>query len=156
VTGVQTCALPIFEEKPLPVYGDGQNIRDWLYVEDHCRALRLVLASGRIGESYNLGAHNERTNLEVVNQLCLLLDELRPREGGKRYRDLITFVQDRPGHDRRYAIDPSRIVEDLDWTPVETFESALRKTVQWYLANLSWCERVLDGSYQGERLGGVR
>ncbi len=148
--------LKALEEKPLPVYGDGQNIRDWLYVEDHCRAIRLVLATGRIGESYNVGSHNERTNLEVVNQLCLLLDELRPREGGKSYRDLITFVQDRPGHDRRYAIDPSKIIRELDWTPVETFESALRKTVQWYLANLSWCERVMDGSYQGERLGGIR
>lgn len=148
--------LKALEEKPLPVYGDGQNIRDWLYVEDHCRAIRLVLAAGRPGESYNIGAHNEKTNLDVVNQLCLCLDEFRPRKSGKSYRDLITFVQDRPGHDRRYAIDPSKIMKELAWRPIETFESALRKTVQWYLANLSWCERVMDGTYQGERLGGIR
>lgn len=148
--------LKAIEEEPLPVYGDGQNIRDWLYVEDHCRAIRRVLAAGRPGESYNIGAHNEKTNLDVVNQLCFFLDELRPRGSGKSYRDLITFVQDRPGHDRRYAIDPSKLVNELGWAPVETFESALRKTVEWYLANLSWCERVMDGSYQGERLGGVR
>jgi len=148
--------LKALEEKPLPVYGDGQNIRDWLYVEDHSRAIRLVLASSRPGESYNIGAHNEKTNLDVVNQLSLCLDELRPRESGKSYRDLITFVQDRPGHDRRYAINPSKIANKLGWAPIETFESALRKTVEWYLDNLSWCERVMDGSYQGERLGGLR
>jgi len=148
--------LKALEERPLPVYGDGQNIRDWLYVEDHCRAIRLVLAAGRPGESYNIGANNEKTNLEVVNQLCLILDELRPRASGKSYRDLIAFVRDRPGHDRRYAIDPSKIVQELGWRPLETFESALRRTVEWYLANLLWCERVMDGSYQGERLGGIR
>lgn len=145
--------LTALEAKPLPVYGDGQNVRDWLYVEDHCHALRRVLAAGRIGESYNIGAHNERTNLEVVRELCLILDELQPRANGRSYQDLIHFVQDRPGHDRRYAIDPTKVTEELGWAPVESFASALRKTTQWYLANLSWCERVREGSYQGERLG---
>jgi len=145
--------LTALEEKPLPVYGDGKNVRDWLYVEDHCRALRRVLASGRIGESYNIGAHNERTNLELVQELCVILDELQPRQSGRSYRDLIHFVQDRPGHDRRYAIDPSRVTEELGWAPLDSFASALRKTVRWYLNNPLWCERVRDGSYQGERLG---
>jgi dTDP-glucose 4,6-dehydratase len=148
--------LTALAEKPLPIYGDGQNVRDWLYVDDHCRALRRVLAAGQVGESYNIGARNERPNLEVVNQICLLLDQLRPRENGKSYRDLIAFVRDRPGHDRRYAINPSRITEELGWAPCESFESALRKTTEWYLANLQWCERVRDGSYQGERLGVAR
>ncbi len=148
--------LTALEEKRLPVYGDGQNVRDWLYVEDHCRAIRRVLAAGRIGESYNIGARNERSNLEVVNQLCLLLDELRPRENNQSYRDLIAFVLDRPGHDRRYAIDPAKITEEPGWAPRESFESALRKTVTWYLSNLPWCERVRNGSYQGERLGVIR
>jgi dTDP-glucose 4,6-dehydratase len=145
--------LAALEERDLPIYGDGQNIRDWLHVEDHCRALRRVLAAGRPGESYNIGANSERTNLEVVNQLCILLDGLRPRKCGKSYRNLIKFVQDRPGHDLRYAIDPSKITQELGWTARESFESGLHKTVQWYLVNLSWCERVMDGSYQGERLG---
>ena len=148
--------LTALEEQALPIYGDGQNIRDWLYVEDHCRAIRRVLTAGKVGQSYNIGAHNEKTNLEVVRQLSDFLDEFQPRQNGRSYRDLITFVQDRPGHDRRYAIDPTKIVEELAWTPTESFESALRKTVQWYLANLSWCERVMDGSYQGERLGSIR
>jgi dTDP-glucose 4,6-dehydratase len=145
--------LTALEGRTLPIYGDGQNIRDWLYVEDHCRAIRRVLAAGRIGQSYNIGANSEKTNLEVVGQLCVFLDELRPRENGGSYRDLINFVQDRPGHDRRYAIDPSKVTEELGWTARENFESGLHKTVQWYLANLLWCERVMDGSYQGERLG---
>lgn len=145
--------LSALEEKPLPVYGDGQNVRDWLYVEDHCRALRGVLVAGKVGESYNIGARTERTNLEVVLELCLILDQLQPRENGRSYQDLIRFVQDRPGHDRRYAIDPTRITEELGWAPLESFASALRKTVQWYLGNLLWCERVREGSYQGERLG---
>jgi dTDP-glucose 4,6-dehydratase len=145
--------LTALEEKDLPIYGDGKNIRDWLYVEDHCRAIRRVLAAGQPGESYNIGANSERTNLEVVSQLCVLLDGLRPRTSGKSYRDLIKFVQDRPGHDRRYAINPSKITEELGWTARENFESGLHKTVQWYLANLPWCERVMNGSYQGERLG---
>ena len=148
--------LTALEERSLPVYGDGQNVRDWLYVEDHCRAIRLVLAAGKIGESYNVGARNQRTNLEVITQLCLLLDELRPRRNGKRYHELITFVPDRPGHDRRYAVDPTRITEELGWIPRESFESALRKTVQWYLSNLAWCDRARNGSYQGERLGVLR
>jgi len=145
--------LNALEEKPLPVYGDGQNVRDWLYVEDHCRAVRRVLATGKVGESYNIGARNERTNLELVRELCRILDELQPRQNGRSYQDLIHFVQDRPGHDRRYAIDPTRVTEELGWAPLETFKSALLKTVKWYLANLPWCERVRDGSYQGERLG---
>jgi len=145
--------LTALEEKPLPVYGDGQNVRDWLYVEDHCRALRRVLAAGRVGESYNIGARAERTTLDVVRELCLILDELQPRQNGRSYQDLIHFVQDRPGHDRRYAIDPTRVTEELGWTPLESFASALRKTVLWYLANLQWCERVRDGSCRGERLG---
>jgi dTDP-glucose 4,6-dehydratase len=148
--------ITALEQRPLPIYGDGQNVRDWLYVEDHCRAIRQVLAAGRVGESYNLGAHNERSNLEVVTQLCLLLDELRPRRNGNSYLDLITFVHDRPGHDRRYAIDPTKVTKELGWVPTESFESGLRKTVGWYLDNLSWCERVRNGSYQGERLGVIR
>jgi dTDP-glucose 4,6-dehydratase len=145
--------LSALEEKDLPIYGDGTNVRDWLYVEDHCRAIRTVLAAGQPGESYNIGANSEKTNLEVVNQLCVLLDAVHPRKSGKSYRDLIKFVQDRPGHDRRYAIDPSKITGELGWTAHETFESGLQKTLKWYLANLSWCERVMGGSYQGERLG---
>jgi len=141
------------EEKPLPVYGDGQNVRDWLFVEDHCRALQRVLEAGRIGESYNIGAHNERTNLEIVNRVCRTLDGLQPRRDGSSYTQLITFVEDRPGHDRRYAIDPEKIQRELDWAPQEDFESALVKTVRWYLDNRTWWERVRNGSYRGERLG---
>ncbi len=148
--------LTALEEGPLPVYGDGQNVRDWLYVADHCRAIRRALAGGRVGESYTIGAHCEKTNLEVVGQVGLLLDQLRPRENGKSYRELIQFVEDRPGHDRRYAIDPSKAKKELGWAPQETFKSALRKTVKWYLDNLPWCARIRDGSYQGERLGVLR
>lgn len=148
--------LAALEEKPLPVYGDGQNVRDWLFVEDHCRALRSVLVKGRIGECYNVGGHNEKTNIAVVRELCDLLDELRPRKNGGSYRDLVTLVEDRPGHDRRYAIDPGKAQRDLGWSPQETFESALRKTVLWYLANPRWCQHVRDGSYRGERLGVTR
>jgi dTDP-glucose 4,6-dehydratase len=148
--------LNALDEQALPIYGDGQNVRDWLYVEDHCRAIRRVLETGTVGESYNLGCHNERSNLEIVNQLCILLDELQARKNGSSYRDLIKFVQDRPAHDRRYAIDPTKITEALGWTPLESMESALRKTVEWYLANLSWCNRVRNGSYHGERLGVIR
>lgn len=137
--------------KPLPVYGDGQQVRDWLYVEDHARALMKVITEGHIGETYNIGGHNEKTNLEVVHTLCDLLQELVPQETA--YRELITFVQDRPGHDLRYAIDASKIERELGWRPEETFESGLRKTVQWYLDNRAWWQRVLDGSYKGERLG---
>ena len=139
--------------KPLPVYGDGQQIRDWLYVEDHARALIKVATEGQVGETYNIGGHNEKTNLTVVETLCDLLQELVPSE--KTYRDLITFVADRPGHDVRYAIDSSKIEHELGWKPAETFESGLRKTVEWYLANETWWKRVQDGSYQGQRLGSL-
>lgn len=137
--------------EPLPVYGKGDNVRDWLYVEDHARALRLVLEKGVIGESYNIGGYNERTNLDVVRTLCALLDELAP--AGAPHDRLITFVADRPGHDKRYAIDASKITRELGWTPQETFETGLRKTVEWYLENRSWWEAILNGSYRGERLG---
>ena len=141
--------------KPLPVYGNGQQIRDWLYVDDHARALYLVATKGAIGETYNIGGHNERKNIDVVETICALLEELVPQkpQGIVRYRDLITFVADRPGHDLRYAIDAAKIARDLGWTPEETFESGMRKTVQWYLANENWWKQVQDGSYQGERLG---
>lgn len=137
----------------LPVYGKGDNIRDWLYVEDHARALRLVLERGRLGETYNIGGHNERTNLEVVQGICALLDELLPQSAHRPHAKLITFVADRPGHDKRYAIDASKIERELGWRPRESFESGLRKTVQWYLGHRDWWQRVLDGSYRGERLG---
>nr|WP_287858348.1 dTDP-glucose 4,6-dehydratase [Klebsiella sp.] len=141
--------------KLLPVYGNGQQIRDWLYVEDHARALYRVATSGEPGETYNIGGHNERKNIEVVETICDLLEELAPRKpnGLERYRDLITFVTDRPGHDLRYAIDAAKIERELGWTPDETFASGMRKTVQWYLVNEAWWQQVLDGSYQGERLG---
>ena len=144
--------LNALEGKPLPVYGRGDQVRDWLYVEDHARALCQVIARGRLGETYNIGGHNEKSNLQVVESLCDLLQELAP-VAQHRYRDLITFVQDRPGHDHRYAIDAGKIERELGWTPRETFESGLRKTVQWYLDNQNWCARVQDGSYQRERLG---
>jgi dTDP-glucose 4,6-dehydratase len=141
--------------KPLPVYGDGQQIRDWLYVEDHARALYRVATEGKPGETWNIGGHNERKNLDVVTTICDLLEELVPEkpQGVSQYRDLITRVADRPGHDLRYAIDASKIERELGWTPQETFESGIRKTVEWYLANETWWKQVLDGSYQGERLG---
>ena len=139
--------------KPLPVYGDGQQIRDWLYVEDHARALIKVATEGQVGDTYNIGGHNEKANLTVVETLCDLLQELVPNE--KSYRDQITFVTDRPGHDVRYAIDASKIERELGWTPAETFETGLRKTVEWYLANETWWKRVQDGSYQGQRLGSL-
>lgn len=144
--------LNALEGKPLPVYGRGDQVRDWLYVEDHARALCQVMARGRLGETYNIGGHNEKSNLQVVESLCDLLQELAP-VAQRRYRDLITFVQDRPGHDHRYAIDAGKIERELGWAPRETFESGLRKTVQWYLDNQTWCARVQDGSYQRERLG---
>lgn len=141
--------------KPLPVYGNGLQVRDWLYVEDHARALYRVATTGVVGETYNIGGHNERKNIDVVRTVCALLEELVPNkpEGVARYEDLITFVTDRPGHDVRYAIDASKIERELGWTPEETFETGMRKTVQWYLANEPWWQQVLDGSYQGERLG---
>lgn len=143
--------LNALEGKPLPVYGKGDQIRDWLYVEDHARALCKVVKEGQVGETYNIGGHNEKQNIEVVHTLCDILQELRPQE--KSYRDLITTVTDRPGHDRRYAIDASKIEKELGWAPEETFETGIRKTVQWYLDNLDWCQRVQDGTYQRERLG---
>jgi dTDP-glucose 4,6-dehydratase len=133
--------------KPLPVYGDGQNVRDWLYVEDHCAAIRRVLEAGQVGEVYNIGGKNEIRNIDVVRTLCRILDELRPRASG-RYEDLITFVADRPGHDRRYAIDPSKIERELGWRPSETFETGIRRTVRWYLENSAWIESVRDGRYR--------
>lgn len=145
--------LNALEGKPLPVYGQGQQIRDWLFVEDHARALYTVLRQGQVGESYNIGGHNEKRNIEVVHAICALLDELRPRADGQSYAKQISHVQDRPGHDRRYAIDAGKIGRELGWTPQETFDTGLRKTVAWYLANPEWCQRVQDGSYQRQRLG---
>ena len=139
--------------EPLPVYGDGRQIRDWLYVKDHCRAVMRVLEDGTVGEVYNIGGHNERTNLEVVETICSLLDELVPDSPYAPHASLIAFVEDRPGHDRRYAIDAGKIERELGWTPDETFESGMEKTVRWYLQNRAWCEGVLSGSYRGERLG---
>ena len=147
--------LNALDGKPLPVYGDGKQIRDWLYVEDHARALYLVVTQGKIGETYNIGGFNEKQNIEVVRTICELLEELAPNkpQGIAHYADLITHVTDRAGHDVRYAIDASKIQRELGWTPQETFESGIRKTVQWYLDNQAWWQRVLDGSYKLERLG---
>ena len=143
--------LNALQGKPLPVYGKGDQIRDWLYVEDHARALYKVVTEGKVGETYNIGGHNEKQNLQVVHTLCEMLQALNPRSG--QYTDLITFVKDRPGHDRRYAIDASKIENELGWKPQETFESGMRKTVQWYLDNEAWWQRVLNGAYRLERLG---
>ncbi len=137
----------------LPVYGDGQNVRDWLFVGDHCTAIQRVLEAGRIGETYNVGGNAEQKNLDVVRAICALLDERRPLGGGRRREELITFVKDRPGHDRRYAIDASKLKNELGWTPSQTFESGIQATVDWYLGNTAWVDRVLDGSYRLERLG---
>lgn len=149
--------LNALEGKPLPVYGKGNQIRDWLYVEDHARALYKVVTEGELGQTYNIGGHNEKQNIEVVNTICSLLDEIKPAsENGldiNSYKELISFVTDRPGHDLRYAIDASKIQQELGWSPEETFESGIRKTVSWYLNNLEWARRVQDGSYQRERLG---
>ena len=140
--------LNALNEKPLPIYGDGQQVRDWLYVADHCSAIRCVLERGQTGETYNIGGWNEKTNLEVVNTICSVLDTLRPRSNGKSYDELITFVKDRPGHDRRYAIDASKIERELGWRPEETFDTGIRKTVQWYLDNPVWIDGVVSGSYR--------
>lgn len=148
--------LNALEGKPLPVYGTGQNVRDWLYVEDHCTAILQVLEKGKPGEKYNIGGHNEKTNLEIVHTMCDILDSRKPREDGKSYREQITFVKDRPGHDMRYAIDASKIQRELGWVPAETFETGIVKTVDWYLDNLDWCRRITDGSYQRERLGNLK
>jgi len=145
--------LNALDGKPLPVYGNGQQIRDWLFVEDHARALYQVATEGIVGETYNIGGHNEKQNIEVVKTICKILDELKPCLEGKTYASLITFVNDRPGHDLRYAIDASKIERELGWKPQESFDTGIRKTVQWYLNNLEWCQRVQDGAYQRERLG---
>ncbi len=148
--------LNAIQGKPLPIYGDGSQIRDWLFVEDHARALLKVICEAKIGETYNIGGNNEKTNLEVVEAICELLEEMAPRKPVdiNHYRDLITFVQDRPGHDKRYAIDASKIARDLDWVPQESFNSGLRKTVSWYLENKNWWQRILSGDYKLERVGG--
>jgi dTDP-glucose 4,6-dehydratase len=148
--------LNAFAGKPLPVYGDGTQVRDWLYVEDHARALVKVIKEGKVGEAYNIGGHNEKRNIDVVRTLCDLLEEmageLKPK-GVSRFEDLITFVGDRPGHDVRYAIDASKIESELGWVPLETFDSGIRKTVKWYLENRDWWQRVLSGEYQLDRMG---
>ena len=145
--------LNALDSKALPIYGKGDQIRDWLYVEDHARALYKVVTEGVVGETYNIGGHNEKQNIEVVKTICKILDDLKPQTNQESYETLITFVKDRPGHDLRYAIDATKIAKELGWKPEETFESGIRKTVEWYLNNLEWCRRVQDGSYQRERLG---
>ena len=145
--------LNALDGKALPIYGKGDQIRDWLFVEDHARALYQVVTQGAVGETYNIGGHNEKQNIEVVKTICRILDELRPQANAQPYESLITFVKDRPGHDLRYAIDAAKIERELGWKPQETFETGIRKTVEWYLNNLEWCRRVQDGSYQRERLG---
>lgn len=144
---IPLCILNALAGKPLPIYGDGQQIRDWLYVKDHCSAIRCVLETGEVGQIYNIGGWNEKANLDVVRTICATLDELRPRADGKPYAAQITFVRDRPGHDRRYAIDATKIECELGWRPEETFETGIRKTVIWYLENMRWVENVIRGSY---------
>lgn len=145
---IPLCIQNALSGKALPIYGDGQQIRDWLYVKDHCSAIRRVLEAGRLGEVYNVGGWNEKANLDVVHTLCSILDELKPRDDGKSYVEQITYVTDRPGHDRRYAIDAGKLERELGWKPAETFETGIRKTVQWYLDNQSWVNNVLSGDYQ--------
>ena len=145
---IPLCILNALAGKPLPIYGDGQQIRDWLYVKDHCSAIREVLAKGRVGETYNVGGWNEKANLDVVKTLCAMLDELQPRSDGASYSTQITFVTDRPGHDRRYAIDARKLEAELGWKPAETFETGIRKTVQWYLDNAAWTDNITSGGYR--------
>ena len=145
--------LKCLRGEPIPVYGRGKNVRDWLYVSDHAEALYTVLTKGRIGETYNIGGNNERQNIELVRTLCTLMDKFAPMDNAKSYEDLISFVTDRPGHDMRYAIDSTKIREELGWEPNEDFESGFRKTVKWYLDNQGWWQHILDGSYKLERLG---
>ncbi len=144
---IPLCILNALDGKPLPIYGDGQQIRDWLYVKDHCSAIRAVLKSGHLGETYNVGGWNEKPNLEVVQTICSILDELRPKTSGS-YAEQITFVKDRPGHDRRYAIDARKIQSELGWRPAETFNTGIRKTIEWYLKNSEWVEGVRSGAYR--------
>lgn len=149
--------LHALEEKEIPIYGGGQQIRDWLYVEDHAKALYLVATKGHPGESYNIGGCNEKTNMEVVQTICNILDEKKPRDDGKSYGELIRYVADRPGHDMRYAIDPTKINLELGWSPEESFENGIEKTVSWYIGHrFSWCAHVLDGTYKMERLGEIK
>jgi dTDP-glucose 4,6-dehydratase len=145
---IPLCILNALKGKPLPIYGDGQQVRDWLYVKDHSAAIREILNQGQIGETYNVGGRNEKTNLEAVETLCAILDKLKPKSDGKSYADQITFVKDRFGHDKRYAIDPSKLESELNWRVQETFETGLRKTVLWYLENLAWMDYVVKGEYQ--------
>jgi len=145
---IPLCILNALKDKPLPIYGDGQQVRDWLYVKDHCSAIREILKHGQIGETYNIGGWNEKTNLEVVETLCAILDELKPKSNGKKYREQITFVKDRPGHDKRYAIDASKLKNEINWQPQESFETGLRKTVLWYLDHEAWMDQVVTGEYQ--------
>ena len=147
--------LNALSEKLLPIYGDGSQIRDWLYVEDHARALYKVVTEGKVGETYNIGGHNEKRNIEVVQLICALLDEVSPPKNLSSYKDLITYVADRPGHDRRYAMDASKMKRELNWQPQETFETGLTKTVKWYLENKRWWQRILDGQYQLDRIGTI-
>jgi dTDP-glucose 4,6-dehydratase len=148
--------LNALDGKPLPVYGDGQQIRDWLFVEDHAAAIWLTLQKGRPGETYNVGGLNERANLDVVKTLCALLDQKSPRTGGASYSSQIAYVADRPGHDRRYAIDCSKIQRELGWSPCESFETGLAKTVDWYLSNRAWADEITKTRYQRERLGAAK
>jgi len=145
---IPLCILNALNGKPLPIYGDGQQIRDWLYVKDHCSAIRVVLEKGNLGDTYNIGGSSEKTNLEVVHAICLILDELKPRSDAKSYREQIIFVKDRPGHDRRYAIDATKLEKELAWQPQETFETGLRKTVMWYLEHQDWVDHAVSGEYQ--------
>jgi dTDP-glucose 4,6-dehydratase len=145
---IPLCILNALEGKPLPIYGDGQQIRDWLYVKDHCAAIRTVLQKGNVGETYNIGGWNEMSNIDVVKHICNILDQIKPKTDGKSYSEQITFVKDRPGHDRRYAIDASKIERELHWKPQETFASGIRKTVEWHLDHPNWVEGVVSGSYR--------
>ena len=145
---IPLCILNALNGKPLPIYGDGQHVRDWLYVKDHCSAIRTVLAKGRLGETYNVGGRNEKANLDVVKTLCGILDELKPKADGTKYESQIIYVKDRPGHDRRYAIDATKLEKELGWNPQETFETGIRKTVEWYLANQDWVSHIVSGEYK--------
>ncbi|MBC8308579.1 MAG: GDP-mannose 4,6-dehydratase [Pelagibacterales bacterium] len=147
--------LNCLSEKLLPVYGDGKNVRDWLYVEDHCDAIYAVLQNGKIGDTYNIGGNNEIQNIEIVSTICTIMDELKPRNNGQRYDQLITYVKDRPGHDFRYAIDASKIKNKLNWEPIESFETGIKKTIEWYLKNEEWWKDIQNSKYKQERLGEV-